>query len=192
MHGRAAGTGNVATRSYRGEIEARIPGLRRCARALTDGRDHADELVHDVLAHALKSERSWAGEDVTVRLFSRLVGVNRARLRSQVGERRSAPGYPAQSGAGAPGRPAFSPSDGSAQDDLFAGLSLNEREALIVVVLGGLDYPAAAQAVGVPVGVLVTRMVQARDKLGHGLWAARGFGRGTPARSTAHLRLVKS
>lgn len=184
----------MATRSYRREIEARIPALRQCARALVDGRDHADEMVHDVLAHALKAERGWAGDDVTVQLFTRLVSVNRGRLRSELGERRSIPGYPAQSGTGVPGRPAFSApgASGAAGDDLLAGLSLNEREALVLTVLGGLDYPIAAQALGVPVGALVTRMIQARDKLGAGLWAARGGGRASPARSAAHLRLVKS
>lgn len=178
----------MATRSYRREIEARIPVLRQCARALVDGRDHADELVHDVLVHVMRAEKAWTGEDVAVRLFSRLVDANRSRVRSEVSERRSAPGYPAQSGSGAPGRPAFSGAGEATNDDLLGALSLNEREALVVVVLGGLDYPAAAQALGVPVGVLVTRLIQARDKLGHGLWAARGTGRKT----AVHLRLVKS
>ena len=184
----------MATRSYRREIEARSPVLRQCARALADGRDHADELVHDVLVHVMRAEKAWTGEDVAVRLFARLVDANRSRVRSEVSERRTAPGYPAQSGSGAPGRPAFSPSGAgeSISDDLLSGLSLNEREALIVVVLGGLDYAVAAQAIGVPVGVLVTRLIQARDKLGHGLWSARGAGRKTPIHPAPHLRLVKS
>ncbi len=180
----------MTTRSYRREIEALIPTLRRCARALAEGREQADDLVHDCLTHALSTERIWSGEDVAVRLFSRLVGSNRSRMRSAVAERRSAPGYPVPSGSGRPAASATGSEDPH-RDDLFAGLSLNEREGLILVVLGGLDYPIAAQALGLPVGVLVTRLVQARDKLGHGLWSGRGGGT-RASRSAAHLRLVKS
>lgn len=184
----------MATGSYRREIEARIPVLRQCARALADGRDHADELVHDVLVHALRTERTWAGEDVAVRLLSRLIGANRSRMRSEVAERRSAPGYPMQSGGTGSGRTAY-PASGTlepVQDDLFADLALNEREALVIVVLGGLDHPVAAQVLGVPTGVLVTRVTQARERLGHTPWAARSPGRKPSARTAGHLRLVKS
>lgn len=178
----------MATGSYRREIEARIPVLRQCARALVNGRDHADELVHDALVDALAAERTWSGEDVAVRLFSRLIGINRSRTRSDVVEHR----YPVRSGT-APGRPATSGAADAAPDALLAGLALGEREALVLVVLGGLDYPAAAQALGIPVGALVTRVTQARDRLGHGFWAARGTtARKGQGRAAPHLQLVKS
>ncbi len=179
----------MATGSYRREVEARIPALRQCARALAEGRDQADELVHDVLVDALRAERTWAGEDVSPRLFSKLVGANRARVRTEVVERR--PASRVRSGT-APARSAAA--SGLAEpafDDLLADLPLNEREALVLVVLGRLDYPAAAQALGVPAGVLVSRITQGRDKLGHGPWTARPAAR-KPGRAGPHLRLVKS
>jgi DNA-directed RNA polymerase specialized sigma24 family protein len=197
----------VATKSFRGEVEALIPTLRLCARALVVGgrSDNADDIVHDVLAYALKSERSWAGEDLTARLFGRMVTVHRARMRPDLSDRRTTSGYSVQSRAPLSDR-AVASHHGATNEapdaDRHYGLdvlSLNEREALVVTVLGRLDYWVAAQALGIPTSVLVTRLIQARDKLGPELWTSSresraGFGGNTRMRASsgAHLRLVKS
>jgi RNA polymerase sigma-70 factor, ECF subfamily len=190
----------VVTRSYRSEVEALIPVLRQSARALIGlGRaDVADEIVHDVLVHALRTERNWLGEDIGMRLFSRLVTANRVRLRDEQAERRS--GRPAQSGASvamsdAPDASSLADTSGPSP---LARLPLDEREALVVVVLGRLDHSLAAQALGIPLATLVTRLIHARDRLGHSLWRSpkvvtvAGVPSRSSTRSGAHLRLVKS
>ncbi len=190
----------MATNSYRGEIEALIPSLRQCARALAGGSraDHTDDMVHEALSHTLKAERLWMGEDVASKLFGRLIGANRTRLRSELAERRSLPGGQNQ-GASSAGRASIQfeshGGDASATDHALDTLALNEREALVLLVLGRLDYTQAAQALAIPVGTLVTRVTHARARLGEALWDQ-------PRRLTApspghvgrapHLRLVKS
>lgn len=199
----------MTIKSYRGEIERLIPQLRQFARALV--ADHhaefADDLVHDALAHALRAERSWTSEDLVLKLYTRLIGANRLRMRSQVGELRSMPGAStAQTETRSAGHSAASAGHSAAHDHageaglshVLGGLSLGDREALLLVVLGRLDYPQAAQVLGVPVGSLITRLTHAREQLGETLWTSRtaphSFHRpdGQRRRHSAHLRLVKS
>ena len=193
----------MATKSYRNEIETLTPRLRQCARALGEARgDHADDLVQEVLAHALRTERGWMGEDMAAKLFGRLISANRTRVRVEASERRSSTGTPTQAGLGS-GRPSFmhehqGPAPfGTGPGRALDALPLHEREALVVVVLGMLDYAQAAQALGVPVGTLVTRVTQARDRLGRTLWEVPKASATLPGtvgqrpRGT-HLRLVKS
>ena len=192
-------------KSYRVEIERLIPLLRQYARALVSDQraDVADDLVHDALAHALRSERNWAGEDIAVKLFGRLVAVNRSRTRHEVGERRSLPGssgsaerktvepmmIPGVARTG-PSGPASQPLKG------LDALSPGDREALLLVVLGGFDYARTAQILGVPAGTLVVRLTHARETLGQTLWGPAlqpddvRSGEHRPRRAT-HLRVVK-
>jgi RNA polymerase sigma-70 factor (ECF subfamily) len=45
------------------------------------------------------------------------------------------------------------------------GLKPGERDVIVLCVWSGLDYAAAAQALGVPVGTVRSRLSRARDKL---------------------------
>jgi len=45
------------------------------------------------------------------------------------------------------------------------GLRPGEREVIVLCVWSGLDYAAAAEALGVPIGTVRSRMFRARDKL---------------------------
>jgi RNA polymerase sigma-70 factor (ECF subfamily) len=187
-------------KSYRSEIERLTPYLRQFARALVafDRPDIADELVHDAVAEALRHDQSAAAEDIHGRLMMRLIGANRLRIRNAVGERRTAPGP----GSNAESRPASQAVGygGSGVAEAAHGLealSLNDREALLLVVLGKVDYPQAAEILGIPVATLITRLVHARDSLGETLWVhppGRQPNAGLSHRTApvGHLRLVKS
>ncbi|WP_131194189.1 RNA polymerase subunit sigma-70 [Lichenihabitans psoromatis] len=195
---------NATRHSYRGDVEKLIPRLRQYARALvTDHRqDAADDLVHDALSHALRSERHWVGEDVAIKLFTRLTAANRLRARAYLGERRSSPSGLGLSDQQAHGQATHQMS----QTDLLphsAGgspgraldlLSLGHREALLLVVLGRFDYPQAAQIIGIPTGTFVTRLVHAREQLGETLWSSTQATAEKAERRqrSTHLRLVKS
>ena len=188
-------------KSYRREIERLVPQLRQYARALVPGHraDIADDLVHDVLAHALRAERSWIGEDLEAKLYTRLIGANRLRLRADVSERRSAPGHSAQAEAKQGGRGSdFDPLAGDPVGHGLDALPLTDREALLLVVLCRLDYAKVADILGVPIAALISRLTQARDRLGASLWAspsavrAAASGPASRPRQASHLRLVKS
>jgi len=68
--------------TFRQDVEATIPALRRYARALTRDADTADDLVQDTLVRALRSEHLFHGGDVRSWLYTILTNLNRNRLRS--------------------------------------------------------------------------------------------------------------
>src|SRR4249919_3756089 len=68
--------------TFRQNVEATIPALRRYARALTRDSDIADDLVQDTLVRALRSEHLFHGGDVRSWLYTILTNLNRNRLRS--------------------------------------------------------------------------------------------------------------
>lgn len=180
-------------RSCPSEIERLIPVLRQVARALVEKHraDVADDLVHDALDEALRGEQRWSAGEAEIRLFTRLVGANRLRLRAEAGERRSLPGVSAHGEGSASRQGAAAPTvrEGSGQG--LDGLTLGDREALLLVVLARLDYPKVAEILGVPIGTLIARLTHARDSLGSSLWTApAAMPRAKP--TGHHLRLVKS
>lgn len=186
------GAGGEAMRSCSSDIERLMPALRQVARALVDKHraDIADDLVHEALEEAMRGDRGWSTGEAEVRLFARLIGANRLRLRAEAGERRTLPGISArgEGSASRSGLPASPARDGGQGLD---GLTLGDREALLLVVLARLEYPKAADVLGIPIGTLIARLTHARDSLGTSLWTTPSA---MPRGKTAghHLRLVKS
>lgn len=178
-------------RSCSSDIERLIPSLRQVARALVDKHraDIADDLVHEALDEALRSDRGWSASEAEIRLFAKLIGANRLRLRVEAGERRTLPGISAR-GEGSASRSGTVPPPGDGGQGLD-GLTLGDREALLLVVLARLEYPKAADVLGIPIGTLIARLTHARDSLGTSLWTTPSA---MPRGRTAghHLRLVKS
>ena len=68
--------------TFRQDVEATIPALRRYARALTRDADLADDLVQDTLVRALRSEHLFHGGELRSWLYTILTNLNRNRLRS--------------------------------------------------------------------------------------------------------------
>ncbi|MBC7271329.1 MAG: sigma-70 region 4 domain-containing protein, partial [Streptomyces sp.] len=60
-----------------------------------------------------------------------------------------------------------------------------EREVLALCVWGGLDYAAAAEALGVPVGTVRSRLSRARAKLAKHLELPQSAGQMRGDRTTA-------
>lgn len=180
-------------RSCQTEIERLMPTLRQVARALVEKHraDVADDLVHEALDEALRSEHRWSASEAETRLFTRLIGANRTRLRAEAGERRTLPGVSARGEGAASRQGSAPPSARGGNGHGLEGLTLGDREALLLVVLARLDYPRVADILGVPIGTLIARLTHARDALGTSLWTAPSAM--TRAKATGHhLRLVKS
>lgn len=143
------------------------PALRRFARALAVGRTRVaagDELVAQAL-EAVRHRRHGAEADLRMGLYASVVQFNRLR-----------------STAGAADPPA-------ARRALRVGiapdlelLALEEREALLLVVLEGFSYAEAASVLGLPRSSVVARLLRAR--------AALGGEAAAPPRAP-HLRVVK-
>jgi RNA polymerase sigma-70 factor (ECF subfamily) len=146
--------------TFRQNVEATIPALRRYARALTRDSDIADDLVQDTLVRALRSEHLFHGGDVRSWLYTILTNLNRNRLRSLSR------------------RPTLSPIEDNDAPDLagpeaggrdveraLATLVEDQRNALLLVVLEGLSYREVAEVQGVPIGTVMSRLARARVQI---------------------------
>ena len=149
-------------------IEAHIPGLRRFACALLRGdRESADDLVQDCLERALsrwhlrRSEgdvRGWLYTILYNRYLSEQHRQRRRRVRGAVHEVTEAelPGVEGVQDAV------------PAQNDLFRGFAAlpeEQRSVMVLVAVEDLSYEEAARVLGVPVGTVMSRLSQGRDRL---------------------------
>jgi RNA polymerase sigma-70 factor (ECF subfamily) len=150
----------MAVIGFRKDIEAKIPALRRYARALTHNADVADDLVQDTLVRALRSEHLFHGGDVRSWLYTILTNLNRNRLRSLARRPTLTPiddnDAPDMAGPEAGGRD-VERALGSLVDD--------QRAALLLVVLEGLTYREVAEVQGVPIGTVMSRLARARVQI---------------------------
>jgi len=146
-------------------LEPQIPALRRYAWALLRDHEGADDLVQDTLERAISrwSQRRREG-DLRAWLFTIqrnlfLNGVRQRKTRgTQVGEE-------ALDDIQAPGT---SPESQAGLRDILAGLdalSEEQRSLLLLVGVEDLSYEQAAQALGIPLGTVMSRLSRARARL---------------------------
>ncbi|MFC5498275.1 RNA polymerase sigma factor [Caenimonas terrae] len=140
-----------------------VPRLRRYARALAANRDDADDLVQDTLERAWARSSLWRGvADMRAWLFSTMHnlhvdGARRPRLQlvAHDGE------LPDTAAAGGP-------ADRLLLLDLQAALEqlpLEQREILLLVALEDMSYAEVAQALGIPLGTVMSRLARGRERL---------------------------
>jgi RNA polymerase sigma-70 factor (ECF subfamily) len=131
---------------------------RLCAH-LVD-RQSADDLTQDVYARAITALPRYRGES-PVRVWmlgiARHVCIDEVRRRSR---RRRILGRAAPASLVTP-----DPTGSVDLDDLLAGLDPDQRAAFVLTQVLGLRYAEAAEAVGVPVGTIRSRVARAREAL---------------------------
>jgi RNA polymerase sigma-70 factor (ECF subfamily) len=139
-----------------------LPSLRRLARALARDRDAADDLVQDTLVRALARESLWRGGSLKAWVVTILLNLHRNRRRDLA---RRGPADPLDEERIAGGAPASTAVELRAIERCLALLPDEQREVLILVALEGLTYKEAAEAQGVPVGTVMSRLSRARASL---------------------------
>lgn len=159
----------------RDDLNLNAPRLRRYARALVTGHPGpsviADDLVHATLARGLESGSLGRRADLALHLYSLLTELHREALRTA----RFGASAAVEKGGSCTGglRPAEKMSGlCSPRDRLsgaLAGLKLEEREALLLVVLEGFSYAQAARVLKVSRPILLARLSRAREALGGSL-----------------------
>ncbi len=150
---------------FRSQLQDCLPDLWRYAYALTRDRSRADDLVQDCAERALRKRDLWQQTGALKPwLMKMLLNLYRNQMRSQ--SRR--PQLVAMDDMH---------HDPAAPDALDQKLALSQtaramkklpddqREALLLVVLGGVSYKQAAVALNVPLGTLMSRLGRARAKL---------------------------
>lgn len=151
-------------KTFDSQLEDCLPDLWRYAWSLTRDQSDADDLVQDCVERALRKRLLWIpGRPLRPWLTRMLLNIFRDRWRresryrtvdlDQAGELASV--------------------SGGAEERLeiieiwkrMEQIPQDQREALLAVVIGGLTYDEAAQALEIPKGTLMSRISRARSKL---------------------------
>ncbi len=179
--------------SLRDELGLLTPRLRRYAQALSAAphvpNESADALVQRTLMHALQTGPLSPRSDMTVWLYSLLTQFHRDaenRLRGATASGESQSLYNSSVGdkpIGHGHHPADSLGSG------LASLSLEEREALLLVVLEDFSYGQASHILRISRGMLLARLVHARATLATAM-APKHLSSTSPKRPS-YLRVIK-
>lgn len=144
-----------------------LPRLRRFAYALTGSLDKADDLVQDTCARALASADQWqAGTRLDSWMYRIAQNLWFDRMRSQKvrGEVVAIDG--ALEIVGSDGRDvAESRLTLQAVAKSIARLPPDQQLVIAHVCIDGLSYKEAADALGIPIGTVMSRLARARTAL---------------------------
>ncbi len=156
----------------RTELVSLLPRLRRFAYGLTHDGPQADDLVQASCLKALERWHQWqAGTNLAAWMF-RIVKTTwlddyraHKRHRTEALDEETAPEIP-----GEDGRVVVEQRSQARQlRVLIEALPDDQREVLLMVTVDGLSYKDAAQALGVPMGTVMSRLSRARLRLAEGL-----------------------
>lgn len=151
----------------RAQIAAMLPRLRRFARALTGQTADADDIVQIAIERALmRLDQFQTGTKLDAWLFSivRNAWIDETRARA----RRARMFAPAELGDRVGDDGAAMLNAKLEADDVWAAmrrLPEEQREAVALVCVEGLAYREAAEALGVPIGTLTSRLARGREAL---------------------------
>ncbi len=168
-------------------IAQEIPHLRRYARGLTGDAASADDLVQASLERALRKHRLWRRRGSLRSWLLRIV--YRTFLNERQRARRHVPLDDAALGDDMPTPDAPPETRIEARDVVrdLAHLPVQQRAVLLLVVVEDLSYDEVADALGIPIGTVRSRLSRARARLRAWCDAAADGGEQAPS----HLRRVK-
>jgi RNA polymerase sigma-70 factor, ECF subfamily len=146
-------------------LEPQIPRLRRYARALTRDLSRADDLVQNCLARALAKEHLWEpGTDLRAWLFTILHNqhVNDVRRLVREGIVVSIEDVTSSLSALPTIEASLNLKD---VEQAIATLPKEHREVILLAAREGMRYDEMAEALGVPIGTVRSRLSRARTRL---------------------------
>jgi len=150
--------------AFREQLVALLPRLRRVARGFARVPADADDLVQLALERALQRWRQW---QPGTRLDSWLFGIMRNawidELRTR--RRRGEVLLDEEAGVEATVGGAAQQLEALAIEAALHELPEEQRLAVLLVLVEGLSYKEAAQALGVPIGTLTSRLARGREAL---------------------------
>lgn len=152
------------TKSPRELLLAAIPRLRRFAYAMTGSRDAADDLTQTALERALAQIAQFrVGTKMESWLFriaynAHVDDMRRAKRRGLHIDLDTAPEIAETDGR----RTSAARLDLAAARQAMAQLPSDQRAVLALVALDGLSYQEAADALGIPIGTVMSRVARAR------------------------------
>ena len=158
--------------SIRDEVIALLPRLRRFARLITRDREDADDLVQLGVERALTHAAQWrSGTRVDSWLFRIMKNAWIDEVRSR--SRRAAVFAPEEVGENVGVSMTERQIDRLAIEKAMSRLSEEQRLAVGLVLVEGLPYKDAAEALEIPIGTLTSRLARGREALQQLLGGAR-------------------
>lgn len=146
-----------------------LPRLHRYARSLRRNREDADDLVQDTLERAWSRAGLWPGVgDMRAWLFSIMHNLHVDALRRGRLDFVDLDDGPPEIAVAATQAERLALRD---LDAALAALSPDQREVLLLVALDGMAYAEIADALGIPIGTVMSRLSRGRERL-RGLMAA--------------------
>ncbi|TPN39275.1 sigma-70 family RNA polymerase sigma factor [Mesorhizobium sp. B2-3-3] len=165
------------------DIVGQLGPLRRYAQSLTRDSADAEDLVHDALVRAYERRGTFrSGGNLRAWLLSIVHNAFVDRIRSRRSEAVRVEQAEYLADASMPASQEHSVRLAQVRDAFF-NLPEEQRSALHLVAIEGLSYQQAANATGVPLGTLMSRIGRARAAL-------RQMENAAPARGKNHLRIV--
>jgi len=151
--------------AYQQELQNCLPDLWRYAYALCRNADTADDLVQDCAERALRKRRLWRP---TGPLKPWLIKMIRNIYLNDLRARRARPNTITMDQMTNQPIAVDALSDRLALSETARALSAlqeDQRDVLLLIVVGGLSYKDAAISLDIPLGTLMSRLGRARSKL---------------------------
>jgi RNA polymerase sigma factor (sigma-70 family) len=156
----------------RDEVIALLPRLRRFARLITRHREDADDLVQLGVERALTHAAQWqSGTRVDSWMFRIMKNAWIDEVRSRA--RRAAVFAPEEAGENIGVSTTERQIERLAIEKAMGRLSEEQRLAVGLVLVEGLPYKDAAEALEIPIGTLTSRLARGREALQQLLGGAR-------------------
>ena len=156
----------------RDELIALLPRLRRFARLVTRHREDADDLVQTAIERALTHAAQWqSGTRVDSWMFRIMKNAWIDEVRSRT--RRAAVLAPEEAGENIGVSTTERQIERLAIEKAMSRLSEEQRLAVGLVLVEGLPYKDAAEALEIPIGTLTSRLARGREALQQLLGGAR-------------------
>ena len=141
-----------------------LPRLRRFARSLAGDPADADDLVQTALERALARASQWRpGDGVAPWAFGIVRNAWLDELRSR--RRRGRLFAPAEAGEGVGHAAIDAHALGLSVESAMQRLPHEQRVVVALVLVEGLSYREAADALDVPIGTVTSRLARARQDL---------------------------
>jgi RNA polymerase sigma-70 factor, ECF subfamily len=148
----------------RASIIGLLPRLRRFARTITRNHDDADDLVQIAVERALQRYEQWRPES---RFEGWIFGIVRNAWIDEVRarQRRNRVLAPAEEGENIGGGDGERHAETLSIHAAMAALPEEQRMAVALVLIEGLSYKEAAEALEVPIGTVTSRLARGREAL---------------------------